>query len=138
MSLLPPENAQCLQIVLWRNLANSGSDYCALYRLPKAWLLKGTAIAALDAVDPVLVHYEIECDAGWNTRQLEVQCAHGATHQQLKLQADSGIWRRDGQLLPDAEGCLDVDISITPATNTLPIRRLQFATGVSQEVTAAW
>jgi uncharacterized protein len=138
MSLLPPENAQCLQIVLWRNLANSGSDYCALYLLPKAWLLKGTAIAALDAVDPVLVHYEIACDAGWNTRQVEVQCAHGATHQQLKLQADSGIWRRDGQLLPDVNGCLDVDISITPATNTLPIRRLQFATGVSQEVTAAW
>jgi len=56
MTLLPPENAQCLQIVLWRNLSVSGSDYCALYRLPNSWLLKGTALAALNENDPLLVH----------------------------------------------------------------------------------
>jgi len=124
--------------VLWRNLFASGTDYCALYRLPETWLLKGTALAALDENDPVLVHYEVECDSGWNTRQVELHCAHGTTHQQLKLEVNSGIWHRDGQLLPDVQGCLDVDISITPATNTLPIRRLRHTSGTPHDVTAAW
>jgi hypothetical protein len=31
-----------------------------------------------------------------------------------------------------------VDLAITPATNTLPIRRLQLQVGHSESVTAAW
>jgi hypothetical protein len=138
MSLLPPENVQLLQVVLWRNLFAAGSDYCALYRLPKTWLLKGTAIAALDETDPILVHYEVECNEGWHTRNVEVHCAHGTTHHCLTLSANSGIWVRAGQALPQVQGCVDVDIAITPATNTLPIRRLGLAPGASQDVTAAW
>jgi len=138
MTLLPPENAQCLQIVLWRNLSVSGSDYCALYRLPNSWLLKGTALAALKENDPLLVHYEVECDQNWHTSNVEVHCAHGTTHHHLELQAHSSTWRRDGQPLPQVQGCLDVDIAITPATNTLPIRRFRLAPGAAQDVTAAW
>ena len=32
----------------------------------------------------------------------------------------------------------DIDIQVTPATNTLPIRRLNLAVGESADVTAAW
>lgn len=138
MTLLPPENAALVQIVLWRNLPAAGSDYCALYRLPKGWLLKGTAIAALEVKDPVLVHYEVECDGSWCTRSVEVHCAHGTTYACLKLQADLGVWSRDSETLDELRGCRDIDIALTPATNTLPIRRLGLSPGASQEVTAAW
>ena len=138
MSLLPPENARAVQVVVWRNLFASGSDYCTLYRLPTSWLLKGTAIATLETCDPVLVHYEVKCDDSWHTRSVEVQCAHGTTHEFVKLDADSGIWRREGVVVPQVQGCLDIDIAITPATNTLPIRRLGLSPGASQDVTAAW
>jgi hypothetical protein len=40
--------------------------------------------------------------------------------------------------LPDLKGCIDVDFSLTPSTNTLPIRRLHLAVGESRELTAAW
>ncbi len=33
---------------------------------------------------------------------------------------------------------MDVDISVTPSTNTLPIRRLALAVGEGRDVTAAW
>jgi hypothetical protein len=35
-------------------------------------------------------------------------------------------------------GCLDVDFAVTPATNTLPIRRLDLGIGKSESLTAAW
>ena len=35
-------------------------------------------------------------------------------------------------------GCIDVDLSFTPATNTLPIRRLQLPIGKEAVVRAAW
>ena len=38
----------------------------------------------------------------------------------------------------DIQGCDDVDLSVTPATNTLPIRRLNLEVGSSVSVIAAW
>ncbi len=38
----------------------------------------------------------------------------------------------------DLAGCIDVDLGITPSTNTLPIRRLNLQVGESADVTAAW
>ncbi len=35
-------------------------------------------------------------------------------------------------------GCIDVDLSFTPATNLLPIRRLGLPIGSSAPVAAAW
>lgn len=35
-------------------------------------------------------------------------------------------------------GCLDADLSLTPASDTLPIRRLNLGIGKSESVVAAW
>jgi hypothetical protein len=35
-------------------------------------------------------------------------------------------------------GCIEVDIELTPATNALPINRLNLAVGGSAEIQAAW
>jgi hypothetical protein len=39
---------------------------------------------------------------------------------------------------PRLDGCEDVDLSFTPATNTLPIRRLDLAVGGAGTSRAAW
>jgi hypothetical protein len=36
--------------------------------------------------------------------------------------------------MPALDGCVDVDISTTPLTNTLPVRRLRLAPGDSTEI----
>jgi len=65
--------------------------------------------------------------------------AHGAVAHAMELAADAeGRWRSGGEELPAVAGCLDVDLSLTPATNTLPLRRLPLAPGESREVAAAW
>ncbi|HZM80747.1 MAG TPA: putative glycolipid-binding domain-containing protein [Candidatus Limnocylindrales bacterium] len=45
-----------------------------------------------------------------------------------------GSWRDR----PELDGCLEVDISITPLTNTLPINRLKLRPGESREIRAAY
>ncbi len=45
----------------------------------------------------------------------------------------AGGWRADGDPVSALDGCIDVDLGWTPATNTLPIRRLDL--GVGDEVT---
>jgi hypothetical protein len=43
-----------------------------------------------------------------------------------------------GLEMRDLRGCDDVDLAVTPATNTLPIRRLDLQIGQSKSVIAAW
>jgi hypothetical protein len=50
-----------------------------------------------------------------------------------------GRWqRRSGEAVSELEGCIDVDISATPFTNTLPIRRLGLEPGEFEELAVAY
>lgn len=58
----------------------------------------------------------------------------------MTLCADGeGTWIDErGSELPLLEGAIDVDISATPFTNTLPIRRVDLDAGESVELTVAY
>lgn len=127
------------RVVAWKNLVINGTDYCALWRTPEGWLLKGTVVGVLKGQRPMLANYEIYCDESWLTHRAEVERAIGSDRKTLSLTVESrGVWRSSGQELPELHGCHDVDLAVTPATNTLPIRRLGLQVGQSESVTAAW
>ncbi|MEO3429202.1 putative glycolipid-binding domain-containing protein [Pelagibius sp. CAU 1746] len=81
--------------------------------------------------------YELETDDRWRVRRVSfaVNAGDETAPRRLLLESDgAGHWRVDGQEAPDLEGCLDVDIQVTPFTNTLPIRRLDLAEGDSADI----
>jgi hypothetical protein len=47
-------------------------------------------------------------------------------------------WTSNGQAAPSVAGCVDLDLSFSPATNTIPIRRLALNPGERAEVRSAW
>ena len=58
--------------------------------------------------------YEVQLD-GWVTRR--------ATVGTLVIEHGADGWTVDGATRPDLAGAIDIDIVLTPFTNTLPIRR---------------
>lgn len=58
----------------------------------------------------------------------------------IDLMSDgAGRWRDGGGLaLAHLDGAIDVDLSITPFTNTLPIRRLALAEGQRADIRAVY
>jgi hypothetical protein len=85
------------------------------------------------------VHYEIQCDAAWCVREVRVVVL-GAGAPTLHLRADGrGHWTDDGgRAVPDLDGCIDVDLSATAFTNTLPIRRLGLRPGESADLSVVY
>jgi uncharacterized protein len=67
--------------------------------------------------------YRIYCDPRWHVRAFTIETMAG---QHLALLSDGeGHWRTPAnEALPEFDGCIDIDLSGTPFTNTLPIRRL--------------
>src|ERR1700694_4126364 len=87
---------------------------------------------------PYVVRYTNEVDAAWRTRKVEVELEDGG-QRGLSLTVDGEAnWSRDGQRLEQVAGCIDVDLEWSPSTNTLPIRRLELASGETKTVAAAW
>jgi hypothetical protein len=83
--------------------------------------------------------YEVRCDARWRVREMRVALL-GSDRPALALLADgAGHWTTaGGDGVPALAGCIDVDISATPFTNTLPIRRLGLQPGESAELAMAY
>lgn len=127
------------RVVVWKNLLLDGRDYCALWRTAEGWLLKGTVAGVLKDRRPILANYEIYCDENWLTHRVQVERRIGSDVKDLSLSVESRrVWRSSGQELRVVRACDDVDLALTPATNTLPIRRLNLQVGSSQSVIAAW
>ena len=89
--------------------------------------------------DPFELYYRIEADERWRTRFVSV--AETTTGRSVVLTATpEGRWRNvdDARLLRHLDGALDVDISATPLSNTLPVRRLGLEVGRSADVVTAY
>jgi hypothetical protein len=139
-----------VRTVLWQRIDSPGSEWCTLEREPEGWRLRGIVLAEADTV-PVLVQYVVALATDWSTRAVEIVMRSGNASQlrELRLTVDpEQRWQIEREPAPDTSmpqgdpmalhGLTDVDLGITPATNTLPIRRLDPAIGEAVAVTAAW
>jgi uncharacterized protein len=123
---------------------------------------RGTALA----VDPIAytARYELRTDPDWVTTSLEVSTEGAGWSRTLRLASEDGRWRTStaergdldaaltasghaGAGLPGTEdpdllfGAVDIDLTGSPLTNTLPIRRLgllKAEPGVAHRISVAW
>lgn len=127
-----------LRVVLWRRLDEPGSEICRL-RERDGWLrLDGTVLTAAGGV-PAEIRYEVTCNEAWETRAARIELTRQGSKETVELRREAGDrWWRNGARVEGLDGTTDVDLGFTPATNTLPIRRLSLAPGRSAVVNAAW
>jgi hypothetical protein len=82
-------------------------------------------------------HYRLEVDAEWRVKRLHFALL--GTEKGLHLESDGrGTWTVNREPAPVLNGCLDLDIELTPFTNTLPLRRLGLEAEESAEIRVAY
>jgi hypothetical protein len=128
-----------IRVVLWRRIMDELSfELAHLQRREAEIEISGLVLIAEQGL-PLRVEYRILCDPLWRTRQVEIAQDYSGARRRMALRHDGdGHWQRDGSNQPALEGCLDVDLGITPSTNALPINRLGLQPGDAGEITAAW
>ncbi|HEX6204074.1 MAG TPA: putative glycolipid-binding domain-containing protein, partial [Thermoanaerobaculia bacterium] len=124
----PPEPVAAL----WRRLDLPGHDAALLRALEQGWQLDGAAVFSHEG-RACCLRYSVHADDRWRTTSARVTGWLGARHVALHLLADpERRWSLNGTPVPEVTGCLDVDLAFTPATNLLPIRRLDLPIGASR------
>ena len=121
-----------MHVARWEEWSGRGLQHVVLTEGADAIVAEAVCIVADEGA--FAARYRLRCDSGWRCRELDVEIIDAA--QTLRLRGDGrGHWTDgDGTPLPLLDGAIDVDLPITPFTNTLPIRRLALAAGASAEI----
>ena len=120
--------------ILWR-AADGGSEICVLERAGRGRRFRGIVLTH-EADEPIELRYSVTVDAAWATTDVEVLVSFAGGD--LREPAGLGNLWSGKERPPEYRDCVDVDLSFTPATNTLPIRRLGLRLGEEQEIAVAW
>lgn len=124
--------------ILWQQTNTQGSDHCTLWQNEDGWQLDGLILKP-EAQQPAMIQYRVQCNHDWETRYVLVSVVVAGEETVLPLHVDDDQrWWTGKTEHSGLRGCYDVDLGFTPATNTLPIRRLGLALGQAQELSAAW
>jgi uncharacterized protein len=126
------------QTILWKRIDWPGHEACSLYQAGAEWRLEGMAVFLSDD-GPCRLSYAISCDSSWNTLRGTVSGWVGNDNIEIEISRDANhCWQLNGSESSAVSGCIDLDLNFSPATNLLPIRRLNLEIGQEAEVRAAW
>jgi hypothetical protein len=124
--------------ILWRGLVFPGHEFCRLFSQNSQWHVEGTAVFSHHQ-RPCQLDYQVICDAAWRTLSAKVEgwLSNSPVDLHINTDQDQGWWLNMVEQ-PAVKGCIDLDLNFSPATNLLPIRRLNLSIGETVEIRSAW
>jgi len=121
--------------VLWEQLIDKGLEHLILQQ--------GTQIEAEGLIMGMLqdvayrIQYQIVCDIQWNTQRVSAKDLLSGKEFTLTKNGNEWLDEQD-HVIESLRGCSDVDIKVTPFTNTLPINRLNLKQNESKEIAVVY
>ena len=120
-------------IARWQDWSGKGIEHLVLNEDSDEIVAEAAIIGTVD--DELFgARYRILCDGEWRVSELEV--SQIGEDEWIELSHDgAGNWVNASQNpIEELKGATDVDISVTPFTNTIPIRRLKLNRGEAREI----
>ncbi len=121
--------------VMWAPVRAPGLEHCTLREGAPQTEAEGVVIGVRDGAS-FRARYAIACDREWRVRAVRIDVEGGNS---LELRSDgAGNWEGQRGAIAALHDCVDVDLSVTPFTNTIPIRRLGLAPLESRDLSVAY
>jgi hypothetical protein len=115
--------------VLWVRQDKPGNDACRFADAQGGYLIDGSSTDQ----NGNILRYRIRARLDGTTRRVRI----GAMSRVFVRRAPDDTWMLNGISVPAVSGAKDIYFSFTPATLTLPIRRLKLGVGEEAEIPVA-
>ncbi|WP_278312457.1 putative glycolipid-binding domain-containing protein [Lolliginicoccus levis] len=115
--------------IVWTGLEEPSHESCRIESNPHGVTAVSDIKGGVGACS-----YRLQMTAAWEFIDLVIR----ANGRELELRLTERGWEVNGEDRPDLQAAREVDISVSPLSNTLPIRRLDLAVGESAEITTAY
>lgn len=112
--------------ITWKALAWEGTEECTIEATDSGVRVESHLSGTTEDNVPYEISYLLELTPDWTAQHVLVKDATDEG-KYLDLVRENGRWLDpDGVHLTDFDSCDFVDITLTPLTNTLPIKNLRF------------
>lgn len=115
--------------VCWKGLESDSIEICAVDESSN-----GVHVESVVEMEFGTCTYSLTADENWKFRSLTMRLASRT----LFVNYDDVVWVTNGTERHDLEAAREVDIAVSPLSNTLPIRRLGLPIGGSADITTAY
>src|SRR5262249_55484777 len=123
-------------VARWRPVEGDGLEHLVLRATPQGYSVRSRVIGENNK-RPFALSYKIDLDASWRVLAFAIDSVDG--RKRYFRSPSEGRWLDGGGTpLPKFDGCIDIDLSFTCFTNSLPVRRVGFNRGEAREFTMLW
>ncbi len=118
--------------ILWKGIEYESLENCLIRTTEEGTEISSTIVGQYEG-KVYLIDYQIRANTAWETVFVSIESRINFRTQHWQFEGDcQGNWRKNGKAVAPYGGCIDVDIPVTPFTNTLPINRLKLTIGESR------
>ena len=119
--------------IIWSGIKNTQTENCIVQMNDNLGVKAKGTITGVDAGFIFKIDYSIKLGGNWQTLGFEIKAQLANTINYIKFDSDgNGNWTVNNKALPEFAGCIDIDIALTPFTNSLPVNRLNMQPGQQQ------
>ncbi|WP_226582775.1 putative glycolipid-binding domain-containing protein [Halobacillus litoralis] len=115
------------QRVIWNHIESSGAEHVTLKKFATHMEVRGTVLLVNDDV-PRHIIYDLKLGLDWKTKKVKIY-EDGETRPFVVQAEEQDKWWVDGEYDENLDGATNIDLTITPFTNTLPINRVSWTIG---------
>jgi hypothetical protein len=123
--------------MFWRRLDTPGHDACWLEQANGRWRISGATVFRHDA-GPAVLNYHVVCSQTWTTLSGFIDGRVGERPVRFDIRRGANGWTLNGAPVPGLDAMLDLDLSFTPATNLIQLRRVSVPAGRKTPIDVAW
>ena len=123
---------------IWRRVGLQGLEHLSLNEVEGGFRVDSFLSVEVE-LGGVTCEYHFDLDSRWRTKLFTMNQHQAEADAALKIEREEEHrWRVNDQARPDLNGCLDLDLTVSPFTNTLAIRQLQLAPDQTKEFLAVY
>ena len=119
--------------IRWEGLEHKSLENCTLTETDNGVAITSIITGQVNN-QAIKISYKILTDTLWRTYFVEINVISGRNEKIILLEKKGAYWLVNNAIDHRFDGCVDIDISLTPFTNTLPIRRLVFDGQLSNRI----
>ncbi|MET0461739.1 MAG: putative glycolipid-binding domain-containing protein [Chitinophagaceae bacterium] len=124
--------------IVWAGIEYHSIENCLITNSTHGTTIASTIIGSYEG-KLYKVDYAIKVNNEWETKELNIKARHSDREEEILLVKNSeDDWMMNNEKVYTFTGCIDVDIALTPFTNTLPVNRLKLHEGEEQIISVIY
>ena len=123
---------------IWRRIGLDGLEHLTLAETATGYT--ADAVLSVEAErGGVTCEYHFDIDRQWRTTSFALKQHQAGDDRTLHIEREGDYrWRMNGELKAELDGALELDLTVSPFTNTLAIHQLGLAPNEAKEMTAVY